>query len=51
MAAKKIIVVVGATGKQGGSVVDTFLGLSNWHVRAMTRDPSSGAAQALGTKG
>jgi uncharacterized protein YbjT (DUF2867 family) len=51
MAAKKTIVVVGATGIQGGSVVDTFLGLSNWHVRAMTRKPSSKAAQALSAKG
>jgi len=51
MAGKKIIAVVGATGKQGGSVVDTFLGLSGWHVRGMTRNPSSEAAQALKAKG
>ena len=51
MAAKKIIVVVGATGRQGGGVANTFLGLSNWHVRAMTRNPSSETAQALSTKG
>lgn len=51
MAAKKVIVVVGATGRQGSSVVNTFLGLSNWHVRAMTRNPSSETAQALNTRG
>ncbi|KAE9373524.1 NAD(P)-binding protein [Stipitochalara longipes BDJ] len=51
MSTKKTIAVVGATGKQGGSVADTFLGLKNWHVRAITRNPSSEAAQALSAKG
>jgi hypothetical protein len=37
--------------KQGGSVVETFLGLSDWHVRGMTRDPSSNAARVLSSKG
>ncbi len=43
----KIIVVVGATGNQGSSVAKTFLNLPNWHVRCLTRNPSSDAAQAL----
>jgi NAD(P)-dependent dehydrogenase (short-subunit alcohol dehydrogenase family) len=44
---KKIIAVVGATGKQGGSVARTFLRLPAWHVRCLTRNPSSDAAQTL----
>ncbi|CRG91819.1 hypothetical protein PISL3812_08873 [Talaromyces islandicus] len=46
-AAQKTIVIVGATGNQGSSVAHTFLTLPNWHVRCVTRDPSSAAAQAL----
>jgi hypothetical protein len=48
---QKTIVVVGSTGKQGGSVAHTFLNLPNWKVRAITRDPSSAAAQALAAHG
>jgi uncharacterized protein YbjT (DUF2867 family) len=44
---KKIVVVVGATGNQGSSVAWTFLSLSTWHVRCLTRNPSSSAAQTL----
>ncbi|KAK8135792.1 hypothetical protein PG984_003732 [Apiospora sp. TS-2023a] len=48
----KIIVVVGATGHQGSSVVRTFLALRpRWHVRALTRDPSSAASQRLSAEG
>ncbi|RGP59528.1 hypothetical protein FSPOR_11285 [Fusarium sporotrichioides] len=43
----KTIAVVGATGTQGGSVARTFLGLPNWHVRALTRRSTSPKAQAL----
>jgi hypothetical protein len=43
----KTIVVVGATGTQGSSVVKTFLDLPNWHVRALTRRSTSPKAQAL----
>ncbi|KIL86105.1 hypothetical protein FAVG1_10500 [Fusarium avenaceum] len=43
----KTIVVVGATGTQGGSVVRTFLGLPGWHVRALTRRSTSPKALAL----
>jgi hypothetical protein len=48
---KKIIVVVGATGNQGGSVANTFLTLPNWHVRCITRNPSSSKAQKLASLG
>ncbi|KAK7911323.1 hypothetical protein PG985_013804 [Apiospora marii] len=48
----KIIVVVGATGHQGSSVVRTFLALRpHWHVRALSRDPTSAAAQRLSAQG
>ncbi|OAP57246.1 hypothetical protein AYL99_07984 [Fonsecaea erecta] len=43
----KIIVVVGATGNQGSSVARTFLSLPDWHVRAVTRKPSSEKANGL----
>lgn len=48
---KKLIVVVGATGNQGSSVVRHFLTLSSWRVRAVTRNPSSSAAQSLASAG
>jgi nucleoside-diphosphate-sugar epimerase len=47
----KIIAVIGSTGKQGGSVVDTFLKESGWRVRALTRNPDSPAAHKLKEKG
>lgn len=43
----KIIVVTGATGNQGCSVTKTFLSLPDWHVRALTRSPTSEKAEAL----
>jgi hypothetical protein len=48
---QKIIVVVGATGNQGSSVAHTFLSLPNWHVRCLTRNPSSAASLALAAQG
>ncbi|PVH83326.1 putative hscarg dehydrogenase [Cadophora sp. DSE1049] len=48
---KKIIVVVGATGNQGSSVANTFLKLPTWHVRCLTRNTSSTAAQTLASQG
>ncbi|KAJ3528234.1 hypothetical protein NM208_g5202 [Fusarium decemcellulare] len=47
MSTPKTIAVVGATGNQGSSVAKTFLSTPGWHVRALTRDPSSKKAQAL----
>ncbi|OOQ87158.1 putative hscarg dehydrogenase [Penicillium brasilianum] len=48
---KKIIAVVGATGTQGSSVARTFLKLSDWSVRCLTRDPTSKKATELSKLG
>jgi len=42
----KIIMVTGATGRQGGAVA-RHLVERGWHVRALTRDPDRPKAQAL----
>ncbi|KAG6356040.1 hypothetical protein INS49_015425 [Diaporthe citri] len=47
----KLIVVVGVTGAQGGSVARTFSQLPEWRVRGITRNPSGDAAQALASEG
>ncbi|KAH6967898.1 hypothetical protein BKA56DRAFT_679033 [Ilyonectria sp. MPI-CAGE-AT-0026] len=49
--AQKLIVVVGATGGQGGAVVSAFLKDSQWKVRGITRNPVSEKAKALSAKG
>jgi hypothetical protein len=53
--AKKVVVVFGATGKQGGSVVKSILGdpkaASQFSIRAITRDTSKPAAQELTKQG
>ncbi|KAL5316429.1 hypothetical protein ACEPPN_015476 [Leptodophora sp. 'Broadleaf-Isolate-01'] len=48
---KKIVAIVGATGNQGSSVAHTFLNLPNWHVRCLTRNPTSPASQKLASLG
>jgi uncharacterized protein YbjT (DUF2867 family) len=47
----KLVTILGATGNQGGSVVDALLKDSNYKVRAITRNPQSEAAKALATRG
>jgi len=47
----KTVVIFGATGKQGGSVVDAFLNDPAFKVRAVVRDPQSSPAQALQARG
>jgi uncharacterized protein YbjT (DUF2867 family) len=51
MAAKKVLVVFGATGIQGGSVIKAVLGdakmKESWTVRGVTRDVSKASAKAL----
>ena len=49
---KKVVTVFGATGQQGGSVVRALLEEpDNFHVRAVTRNPTSPKAQALQAAG
>ena len=48
---QKLIVVVGATGGQGGSVITSFLKDGNWRIRGLTRNPESEKAKALSAKG
>ncbi|KAK4233733.1 hypothetical protein C8A03DRAFT_47782 [Achaetomium macrosporum] len=47
----KIVTVVGATGAQGKGVVRAFLNNPAYHVRAITRNPSGAAGQALASQG
>jgi uncharacterized protein YbjT (DUF2867 family) len=47
----KLLVVVGITGNQGGSVADAFLTDKNWRIRAITRDPSKPSAQEWASRG
>lgn len=55
MSAKKILVVFGATGNQGGSVINSMLGDSKasqeFKLRGITRDTTSSKAKALFEKG
>jgi uncharacterized protein YbjT (DUF2867 family) len=47
----KIVSVVGATGVQGSSIVNSILKDSSYAVRAITRNPQSEAAKALAARG
>lgn len=51
MSSSKLIVVIGATGNQGGSVVNTFLNDSTWRVRGVTRNASTPKAVSLKSRG
>lgn len=53
MSDKKIIAVIGATGAQGGSVINAILNdtSNNFAVRAITRDSSKPNAQKLKERG
>ena len=45
------LTVVGATGVQGGSVIDSALKAGGYKVRAITRNASSDKAKALAARG
>jgi uncharacterized protein YbjT (DUF2867 family) len=50
----KIITILGATGAQGGSVINTLLASSSpsqYTIRALSRTPTTPSAQALTTRG
>ncbi|XP_034363166.1 nmrA-like family domain-containing protein 1 [Arvicanthis niloticus] len=51
MADKKLVVVFGATGAQGGSVARTLLEDGTFRVRVVTRDPEQRAAKELKQQG
>ena len=55
MPEKRLITVFGATGTQGGSVVDTFLNdpklNTEWLVRGVTRDIAKDSSKKLAQKG
>ncbi|XP_036593387.1 nmrA-like family domain-containing protein 1 [Trichosurus vulpecula] len=51
MADKKLVVVFGATGAQGGSVAKTLLEDGTFKVRAVTRNPQQKAAEHLKNQG
>jgi len=46
----KVVLVTGATGRQGGGVIRHML-TKGWRLRALTRNPRSGAAQDLARRG
>jgi len=48
--ADKMVLVTGATGRQGGAAIRHLLG-KGWKLRALTRDPGSEAAQNLARQG
>jgi uncharacterized protein YbjT (DUF2867 family) len=41
------VVVIGATGRQGGATARRLLAIGGWEVHALTRDPASDAAKDL----
>jgi hypothetical protein len=47
----KLLVIIGITGNQGGSVASTFLSDPAWRIRGLTRDPDSAASRALSDRG
>ena len=55
MSTKKILVVFGATGNQGRSVIDSILSdpttAAQFDILSVTRDPSKPAAVALAERG
>lgn len=47
----KIIAVTGATGAQGGGVINIMKNVPGWKIRAVTRNPSSDSAVKLSQSG
>lgn len=51
MIEQRLIVVAGATGRQGGAVVRHLLEQGTWKLRGLTRDPDRPEAQELAAQG
>lgn len=51
MAPQPLAVIVGATGGQGGSVVDALKRSGDYKIRCLTRNKTSPGAKALSTEG
>lgn len=55
MSSRKLLTIFGATGNQGGSVIDAVLDRpelqQKYSLRGITRDPASGKSKALSDKG
>ncbi|KAE8157040.1 hypothetical protein BDV40DRAFT_309060 [Aspergillus tamarii] len=51
MSSTKLLVVLGATGNQGGSVIKSFLADPTWRIRGLTRNTSSAKAQSIQAQG
>ncbi|KAL1615827.1 hypothetical protein SLS56_011669 [Neofusicoccum ribis] len=50
-AMSKLLVIIGITGNQGGSVAARFLADPTYRIRGLTRDPTSAKALALTAQG
>lgn len=48
---RRTIVVCGATGQQGGAVLDHLEAQDLWHLRALSRDPYGAAARRIRRRG
>lgn len=48
---QKLLVIIGITGNQGGSVATAFLSDPNYRIRGITRNPSSPKAKQWEGKG
>ena len=48
---KKTIVILGATGNQGGSVLNSFIQDDQWKIRAVTRSTDSQKAKDIASRG
>lgn len=47
----RLVVITGATGRQGGATLQALLVAGGWRLRAISRDPQSEAARALRAQG
>ncbi|KAH7327248.1 hypothetical protein BKA65DRAFT_566619, partial [Rhexocercosporidium sp. MPI-PUGE-AT-0058] len=47
----RLVVIVGITGNQGGSVAQAFLQDPSWKIRGTSRDPTKASSQALIAQG